>query len=65
MKKIGTIRGKKITPKQQRLFGAARGAQESGRPTFLAAEKVAKSIPAKRLHQASKKPAGGYRRLKK
>lgn len=60
----GTIKGKKITSAQQRLFGAARGVQESGKKAFPAANKLAKSIGAKDLHNIAKKPAGGFRKAK-
>lgn len=62
MKKIGSIKGHKTTAAQQRLFGAARGAQESGRRTFPAAERIAETVSPKRLHQAAKRPKGGYRK---
>jgi hypothetical protein len=60
----GTIRGHKITPAQQKLFGTARGLQESGRSSKTAAGKIAKSIPPSDLHNIAKKPKGGYRRKK-
>lgn len=60
----GTIRGHKTTATQQRLFGAARGVQESGKKAFSSANKIARSIPAGDLHNIAKKPKGGYRKLK-
>jgi hypothetical protein len=61
----GTIRGKKITKAQQRLFGTARGMQESGKGSKTAAGKIAKSIEPSDLHKIAQKPKGGYRGKKK
>jgi hypothetical protein len=60
----GTIRGHKITKAQQRLFGTARGMQESGKSSKTAAGKIASSIAPSDLHKIAKKPKGGYRRSK-
>jgi hypothetical protein len=60
----GTIRGNKITPAQQRLFGTARGMQERGGATKTAAGKIAKSIAPSDLSKIAKKPKGGYRKKK-
>jgi hypothetical protein len=60
----GTIRGHKITKAQQRLFGTARGMQESGKTTKTAAGKIAKSLAPSDLHKIAQKPKGGYRRGK-
>jgi hypothetical protein len=60
----GTIRGKKITEAQQRLFGTARGMQEKGGATKTPAGKIAKSIAPSDLHNIAKKPKGGYRKSK-
>lgn len=63
-KKVGTIRGKKTTPAQQRLMGAARGMQEGTTPISYssAAAKIAQDIPARDLHRIAKKPKGGFRK---
>jgi hypothetical protein len=58
----GTIRGHKITKAQQRLFGTARGMQESGTSSKTAAGKIAKSIAPSDLHVIAKKPKGGFRK---
>ena len=63
-KKKGTIRGHKITPAQQRLFGTARGMQESGRSSKTAAGRIAKDIAPSDLHKIAQKPKGGYRKRK-
>jgi len=60
----GTIRGKKITEAQQRLFGTARGMQESGRSSKTAAGQIAKSIAPSDLHKIASKPKSGYRKKK-
>jgi hypothetical protein len=60
----GTIKGKKITSAQQRLFGTARGMQESGKSSKTAAGKIAASIAPSDLHNIAKKPKGGYRSRK-
>jgi hypothetical protein len=60
----GTIRGHKITKAQQKLFGTARGMQESGGATKTAAGKIAKSIAPSDLHKIASKPKGGYRKQK-
>jgi hypothetical protein len=57
----GTIKGKKITEAQQKLFGTARGMQESGSSSKTAAGKIAKSIAPGDLHNIAQKPKGGYR----
>jgi hypothetical protein len=62
-KPIGTIRGKKITKAQQRLFGTARGFQEKGGATKgTPAAKIAKSIGPKDLHKIAQRPKGGFRK---
>lgn len=58
----GTVKGHKITAAQQRLFGAARGVQESGKKAFPAANKIAKSVAKSDLHNIAKKPSGGFRK---
>jgi hypothetical protein len=58
----GTIKGKKITPAQQRLFGTARGMQESGKSSKTAAGKIASSIAPSDLHNIAQKPKSGYRK---
>jgi hypothetical protein len=63
-KPAGSIKGHKITSAQQRLFGAARGVQESGKKAFPAANKIAKSIEPSDLHKIAKKPKSGYRKKK-
>lgn len=60
----GTIKGHKITKAQQKLFGTARGMQESGKTTRTAAGKIAESIAPSDLHKIAKKPKGGYRKNK-
>ena len=60
----GTIKGKKITKAQQKLFGTARGMQESGTSSKTAAGQIAKSIAPSDLHKIASKPKGGYRRSK-
>jgi hypothetical protein len=60
----GTVRGKKITQAQQRLFGTARGMQESGRSSKTAAGQIAKSIAPSDLHKIAQKPKSGYRKKK-
>lgn len=57
----GTIRGHKITKAQQKLFGTARGMQESGTSSKTAAGKIAKTIAPSDLSTIAKKPKGGYR----
>lgn len=57
----GTIRGHKITRAQQKLFGTARGMQESGSSSKTAAGKIAKTIAPSDLHKIAQKPKGGYR----
>jgi hypothetical protein len=61
-RKAGMVRGHKTTAAQQRLMGAARGAQESGKKTFPAAQKIANTVPPAKLHQMAKKPKGGFRK---
>lgn len=61
----GTIKGHKITPAQQRLFGTARGMQESGKSSGTAAGRIARDIAPSDLHKIAQKPKGGYRRKKK
>jgi hypothetical protein len=63
-KPAGTIKGKKITAAQQRLFGTARGLQESGKGSKTAAGKIAKSIAPTDLHKIAQKPKSGYRKKK-
>lgn len=58
----GTIKGHPITKAQQRLFGTARGMQESGKTSKTAAGQIAKSIAPSDLHNIAKKPKGGYRK---
>ena len=58
----GTIKGKKITKAQQRLFGTARGMQESGKSSKTAAGQIAKSIAPSDLHKIAQKPKGGFRK---
>jgi len=60
----GTIKGHPITRAQQKLFGTARGMQESGTSSKTAAGKIAKSIAPSDLHSIAKKPKGGYRKKK-
>jgi phage terminase small subunit len=60
----GTVKGKKITAAQQRLFGTARGMQESGKGSSSAAGKIAKTIAPSDLHNIAKKPKGGFRKKK-
>lgn len=61
----GTIRGHKITPAQQRLFGTARGFQEKGGATKgTPAAKIAKDIAPRDLHKIASRPKGGYRKKK-
>jgi hypothetical protein len=60
----GTVKGKKITAAQQRLFGTARGMQESGKTSKTAAGQIAKSIAPSDLHNIAKKPKGGFRKSK-
>jgi hypothetical protein len=61
-KPIGTLRGHKTTAAQQRLMGAARGVQKSGKKSFAAANKIARSIAPSDLHKIAKKPKGGFRK---
>jgi hypothetical protein len=58
----GTIKGHPITKSQQRLFGTARGMQESGTSSKTAAGKIAKSIAPSDLHKIAQKPKSGYRK---
>lgn len=58
----GTIRGHKITKAQQRLFGTARGMQQSGKSSKTAAGQIAKSIEPGDLHKIASKPKSGYRK---
>lgn len=60
----GTIKGHKITSAQQRLFGTARGMQESGKSSKTAAGKIAKTIAPSDLHKIASKPKGGFRKKK-
>jgi hypothetical protein len=60
----GTIKGHPITKAQQRLFGTARGLQESGHSSKTAAGKIAKDIAPSDLHKIAQKPKGGYRKRK-
>jgi hypothetical protein len=60
----GTIRGHKITPAQQRLFGTARGMQESGKSSKTAAGRIARDIAPSDLHKIASRPKGGYRKKK-
>jgi hypothetical protein len=60
----GTIKGHPITKAQQRLFGTARGMQESGRSSKSAAGKIAKDIAPSDLHKIAQKPKSGYRKKK-
>jgi hypothetical protein len=60
----GTVRGKKLTKAQQRLFGTARGMQEAGKTSKTAAGQIAKSIVPSDLSKIAKKPKGGYRKKK-
>jgi hypothetical protein len=60
----GTIKGHKITKAQQRLFGTARGMQESGKGSKTAAGKIASSIAPSDLHKIASKPKGGFRKKK-
>jgi hypothetical protein len=60
----GTIRGHKITPAQQRLFGTARGMQESGKTSKTAAGRIAQDIAPRDLHKIASRPKGGYRKKK-
>jgi len=62
--KKGTIKGKSITKAQQRLFGTARGLQESGKSSKTAAGQIAKDIAPKDLSTIAKKPSHGYRKKK-
>jgi hypothetical protein len=64
-KPVGTIKGKKITRAQQKLFGTARGFQEKGGATKgTPAAKIAKSIAPSDLHKIASKPKGGFRKAK-
>jgi hypothetical protein len=58
----GTIKGKKITAAQQKLFGTARGMQERGGASKTPAGKIAKSIAPSDLHNIAQKPKGGFRK---
>lgn len=60
----GTIKGHKITAAQQRLFGTARGMQESGKSSKTAAGQIARDIAPRDLHTIAKKPKGGFRKKK-
>jgi len=62
----GTIRGKKTTPAQQRLFGAAKGMQEGTvkKSYSPAAARIARDIAPKDLSNIARKPKGGYRKAK-
>jgi hypothetical protein len=62
-KSKGTIRGRKLTKAQGRLFGTARGFQEKGGATKgTPAAKIAKAIGPKDLHVIAQKPKSGYRK---
>jgi hypothetical protein len=59
----GVVRGRKLTSKQAKLFGTARGMQESGKTGGkTAASQIARSIAPSDLHKIAKKPKGGYRK---
>jgi hypothetical protein len=61
----GTVKGHKTTAAQQRLFGTARGMQESGKTGGkTAAAKIARDIAPRDLHNIARKPKGGYRKAK-
>jgi len=62
-KALGTVRGHKTTPAQQKLFGIARGMQkgETSPKYSKAAAKIAKSLSGKEVHKIASKPKGGYR----
>jgi hypothetical protein len=64
-KKQGTIKGHPLTKAQGRLFGMARGMQESGKTSKTAAGKIAKTIAPADLHKIASKPKGGFRKKKK
>jgi hypothetical protein len=65
-KPIGTVRGHKTTPAQQKLFGIARGVQkgETSAKYSPQATKIAKDIGPKDLHKIASKPKGGFRKKK-
>jgi hypothetical protein len=65
-KKAGTVRGKKLTAAQGKLFGIARSMQEgtTKKSYSPSAAKIAKAIPPEDLHKVAKKPKGGYRKSK-
>lgn len=58
----GTIKGHKTTPAQQRLFGTAKGMQESGKTSNTAAGRIARDIAPRDLSNIAKKPKGGFRK---
>jgi hypothetical protein len=60
----GTIKSHKLTAAQQRLFGTARGMQESGKSSKTAAGRIAKSIAPADLHKIASKPKHGFRKKK-
>jgi hypothetical protein len=62
----GTVKGKKTTPAQQRLFGIARGMQKGETPKSYSKEAagIAKSIKPADLHNIARKPKGGFRKKK-
>ena len=63
-KALGTVRGHKTTPAQQRLFGVARGMQEGTTPKSYSPEaaKIAGSLSGKEVHKIASKPKGGFRK---
>lgn len=65
-KPVGTVKGHKTTPSQQKLFGMARGMQkgEVKKSYSPAAAKIASDIGPKDLHKIASKPKGGFRKKK-
>jgi len=63
----GTVKGKRTTAKQQKLFGIARGMQKGETPKSYSPEaaKVAKQIAPSDLHNIAKKPKSGFRKKAK
>jgi hypothetical protein len=63
-KALGTVRGHKTTPAQQKLFGIARGVQkgETSAKYSPEATKIAKSLSGKEVHKIASKPKGGFRK---
>jgi hypothetical protein len=61
---LGTVKGKRTTAKQQRLFGIVRGMEKGETPRSYSpqAAKIAGSMSNKETHKVASKPKGGYRK---